>query len=365
MIVLIPSYEPDQRLPQLVADLGGASPVVIVDDGSGPDYAAIFAECERRGATVLRHQVNRGKGAALKTGFAYLAQVFPGEPVVCADSDGQHSPVDILRVAAALDDGVPDMVLGARLFTGRVPLRSKVGNGITRQLFAMATRRKLIDTQTGLRAYPARLIPWLLEMPGDRFEYELQLLLRATAEDQDIREVEIATIYLDENASSHFRPLHDSALIYRQLISFVGSSLLAFVLDTSVLFAGVALTGNVTGSAIAARVVSGGSNYAVNRWWVFRNGSAKAPLLPSLLRYAALAASILVANILLLHALLAATGSLLVAKVVTEGTLFAASFLIQRAVVYSCKKRAGSLHDDRIGASFRESVDASADLTAK
>lgn len=338
MIVLIPSYEPDQRLPQLIADLGDAAPILIVDDGSGPAYSSIFAECSRRGATVVHHEMNRGKGAALKTGFAYAAAHFPDEGIVCADSDGQHSPVDILRVAAELESGEPDMVLGARLFTGSVPLRSRVGNGVTKRLFALAARRTLIDTQTGLRAYPARMIPWLLAIPGDRFEYELQLLLRACSEDQDIREVEIATIYLDENASSHFRPLHDSVLIYRQLLSFIGSSLLAFGIDTTLLFLGVALTGQVTASAVAARVASAGTNYTINRRWVFRRGGEAAPLLPSLLRYAALAATILVANVALLHALLAVTGSLLAAKIATEVALFAASFLIQRALVYSGRK---------------------------
>lgn len=124
------------------------------------------------GAEVLTHPVNRGKGAALRTGFAHIRAHHPGEPVVCADSDGQHTLLDILRVAAAIDDEV-DMVLGVRRFTGRVPLRSRVGNLFTAGLFALVTGHWIADTQTGLRGYPHRQLDWLADVPGDRFEYEL------------------------------------------------------------------------------------------------------------------------------------------------------------------------------------------------
>lgn len=131
MIVLVPAYEPDGRLLDLLRSLGHRR-VVVVDDGSGPAYAAVFAAARERGALVLTLPTNRGKGHALKVGFAHVAEAFAGEPVVCADSDGQHTPADI----------------------------------------------DLIDTQTGLRGYPARMLPWLVSEGGDRFEYELRLLLR-------------------------------------------------------------------------------------------------------------------------------------------------------------------------------------------
>ena len=245
-----------------------------------------------------------------------------------------HMRTDVLRVAAALDEGDPDMVLGVRRFTGRVPLRSRVGNALTERIFALATRRRITDTQTGLRAYPARMLAWLGAVPGDRFEYELRLLLRGCAEAKSIREVEIATIYLDENASSHFRPVRDSLLIYRQLVGFAVSSVLAFALDTLLFLLGMALTGSVTASAIGARLLSGTANFTLNRQWVFRAGARPAALWGSARRYAALAAGILVANVLVLHALVGLLGHLLLAKVLTEVTLFAASFAIQRSLVY-------------------------------
>lgn len=143
----------------------------------------------------------------------------PGEPVVCADCDGQHTPADIARIAALVAPGT--MVLGGRRFTGPtsggpVPLRSKVGNAVSRWLFGAVAGVGVHDTQTGLRAYPADLLPWLQSVPGDRFEYEFSLLLRASGAGVLIVEVPIETIYLDANASSHFRPVQDSCASTRR-----------------------------------------------------------------------------------------------------------------------------------------------------
>lgn len=219
MIVLIPSYQPDERLVALVQDLCAAAPdadVLVVDDGSGPAYEGVFAEAGAAGAHVESHPRNRGKGAALRTGFAWIQEHREGLDVVCADSDGQHTPGDILRVAAAIRPGA--MVLGGRRFTGAVPLRSRVGNTLIRWAFRWGTGQRVHDTQTGLRGYPAELLGWLRTVPGDRFEYEFNLLLGAPDAGVAIDEVEIATIYLDDNASSHFRPVVDSVLIYAPLL---------------------------------------------------------------------------------------------------------------------------------------------------
>ena len=290
MIVLIPSFEPDDRLEQIVGDLITQSGlhVVVVDDGSGPEYADHMSAVADLGATVLTHPVNRGKGAALRTGIAHILQAHPGESAVCADSDGQHSPVDVLRVASRLDEGDSAMVLGVRRFTGRVPMRSRVGNGVTAQLFRALTGISLGDTQTGLRAYPAATLPWLLTIPGDRFEWELRVLLAAARDHRQIEQVEIATIYLEENASSHFRPLQDSARIYRQLLGFASSSMAGFALDAAILAVLVALGLPLVWSVLAARVVSASANYALNRRWVFGRGETPTPHRIALPRYAAL-----------------------------------------------------------------------------
>ncbi len=249
-LVLIPAYEPDDRLVALVTSLLPQYPVLVVDDGSGPDYAAVFSECARAGARVVHHTHNRGKGAALRTGFSIAERDLAGEDVVTADADGQHTPADIARVAEALEaarrapalvaagaasagsgsvagsgsragsgtavassisfaspaPAAPAIVLGVRSFTGPVPLRSRAGNAFTRRMFRLATGRDVRDTQTGLRGFPARVLPWLRSLPGDRFEYEFRMLLAAPGAGIDLVEVPISPIYLDENSSSHFRP---------------------------------------------------------------------------------------------------------------------------------------------------------------
>ena len=220
MVVLIPAYEPDQRLVDVVAELRRRTPdwrIVVVDDGSGRTYTHLFTDVAALGATVLTHSANQGKGAALKTGFTWVREHAPGEAVVCADSDGQHLIADVVRVAAAVVPGA--MVLGGRRFTGSVPLRSRFGNTITRHVFRVLSGIALYDTQTGLRAYPHELLGWLLSVPGDRFEYEFQALLRARPAGVRIVEIEIETVYDVREKSSHFRPLRDSWRIYAPLVT--------------------------------------------------------------------------------------------------------------------------------------------------
>jgi glycosyltransferase involved in cell wall biosynthesis len=329
MLVLIPAYQPDQRLAALVRALDRHH-VLVVDDGSGPAYAPFFEEARIAGAEVIHLDHNRGKGFALRTGFAHAAARYPGHDVVCADSDGQHRPADIEAVAARV--GVTDaaMVLGARAFTGPVPARSRFGNTATRVLFRLVTGLSVTDTQTGLRGYPAWMTAFLTSVPGDRFEYELRLLLRAARERLRVEEVPIATVYLDGNRSSHFRPLRDSARIYGPLLAFAASSLLAFAVDAGLLAVLVTVTGQLVLSAVLARVVSATLNYSVNRAVVFERVAHRR----SAPRYAGLALLSLTANVLLLSRLSGALGSLAAAKVITEVTLFAAGFVIQRAFVF-------------------------------
>jgi putative flippase GtrA len=334
MIVLIPAYEPDGRLPALVGALQAADPdvrPVVVDDGSGPAYRPVFDAVRAAGCVVLEHPVNHGKGTALKTGVDFVAATWPGEDVVCADSDGQHGVDDVLRVAARVRDGEP-MVLGVRRFVGDVPARSRFGNAVTRTLFRLATGRAVVDTQTGLRGYSAGLLEWLVTVPGSRFEYELNVLLRTARAGRPIGQVEIATIYLEGNASSHFRPVIDSARIYAPLLIFLLSSFGAFLLDTVALLVLNALTGSLLLSVVAARCVSSAVNFAVNRRFVF---AATGPARAAALRYGALAVVLLAANYGLLTALGGLGLALFPAKLVTEAVLVTCSYQVQRQHVFA------------------------------
>jgi glycosyltransferase involved in cell wall biosynthesis len=233
-VTLIPAYEPDDNLVRLVASIrAGTGTVVVIDDGSGREHAQTFDAVRALGGDVIGYPVNRGKGHALKHGFAHIAARYPGSDVVCADGDGQHTVGDLRLVADELLDHRDSVVLGARRFDGEVPAKSRFGNDLTRVVFRCATGRHLQDTQTGLRGYPAWMLGWLLSIDGARYEYEMEVLLAAKRAGIGFREVPVQTVYLDGNASSHFRPIRDSIRVYVTFLRFGLSSVTAFALKRS------------------------------------------------------------------------------------------------------------------------------------
>lgn len=339
MTILIPAYEPDERLLNLIQNLRKQldTPIVIVDDGSGEAYQSVFNIAEAHGCVVLHHEVNQGKGRALKTGFRYIMQFGSQEGVVCADSDGQHLPEDIMRVSAALDQEKHRIVLGSRTFSGKVPLRSRFGNSLTRAIFSFCTGSKVYDTQTGLRGYSADMLEWLCQVPGERFEYEMNLLLSAHQEGYTVQEIYINTVYLNANKSSHFRPFADSFRVYVPIILFSASSILSFLLDFGLLLTLQQITNHLLISVIVARVCSSILNYVMNRKVVFRKKSRATAFQHSrsMAKYFSLVILVLLLNysfMLLYHEWLSMP--LIPAKLLTEITLFLFSYWAQRKYVY-------------------------------
>ncbi|MEO8261183.1 MAG: bifunctional glycosyltransferase family 2/GtrA family protein [Pseudolysinimonas sp.] len=335
MITLIPAYQPDSRLVALIRMLRAADPqmrVLVVDDGSGAAYASIFDGAVAAGAEVLGYEINRGKGVALRTGLLHVIERHPTESVVCADSDGQHRVTDILRVADRLRSSDAAVVLGGRRFAGEVPARSRFGNAVSRRTFQLATGIAVYDTQTGLRGYPAEQLPWLTSIKGDRFEFELNALVAAAETDRRIDEIEIETVYLEHNASSHFRPVVDSVRVMAPLGKYVAASLGSFVLDTVVLQVLFIVSGSLFWSVVGARMVSATANFTLNRRLVFR---ARGDLRRSILRYGALALTLLASNYVWLHALTDFGVPLLPAKVATELVLYVIGFQVQRGYVFA------------------------------
>lgn len=341
MIVLIPAFRPDTRLARLVLDLHRADPsiqAVVVDDGSGPDYAVYFDAARAAGADLVPHVVNRGKGAALRTGIARAAELRPGEPVVTANADGQHLVEDILAVGRECEE-TGQIVLGVRSFDGDVPFHSKFGNDATALAFRLATGVRLPDTQTGLRAFPAGDLHWLLEVPGDRYEYELSVLLKAAESGLPFIQHPIRTIYEEGNATSHFRPLRDSARIYAPLVKFSASSLVGAVVDYVGVIGLHALIGGLLIPVVAARAVSAGVNFALNRR-VFH--ARRGTVMRTAVKYAVLALGLLGASYVALKAALALGLALWLAKPIVDVSLYAASYRIQRSWVFAERTSARS-----------------------
>lgn len=334
MIVLIPAYEPDERMLELVdaLDRDGLR-MLVVDDGSGNDYEALFDDVAARGVEVLHQPVNTGKAQALRRGLRHIAGSWPGEDVVTADSDGQHRPHDIEAVAAATAGG-DALVLGGRAFTGEVPLRSRFGNAASRLLFRASGGTPIHDTQTGLRGIPSSRIRDVLDVPGERFAWEMNVLMDFTRRRIPIREIEIDTVYLDGNSSSHFRPVRDSLAVLRPLLRYVLVSLGSFVLDVAALQLLYAVSGQLLLSVIGARILSAGVNFALNRSLVFR-AAEPGGLRRQMLRYLALAVVLLAAGYLGLALLTAWGVPVVVAKILADSAVYVGGFLLQRGYVFA------------------------------
>lgn len=292
MAALIPVWQPEQPLLMLVASLAahGFGAIVLVDDGSGAEYESLFASLRHvPSLVVLRHAVNLGKGRALKTGINYILTDLPLiHGVVTADADGQHAPADIVRVAQALDPRSSRMVLGVRGFVQDVPLRSRFGNALTRQVFSFMTGTRVSDTQTGLRAFARAALPELLVLRGERYEYEMTVLAHLCRNGRRPLEVPIQTIYMDGNRASHFDPIRDSMRIYFVLLRFYVSSLVAAGIDLAGFTLAFAFTHSLWLGILFGRL-SSIVNFALNKRFVFRSQTS---VQGSLWRYYALAIAI-------------------------------------------------------------------------
>ena len=284
--VVLPSLDPDEKLLATVEGLleYGFSDIILVDDGSKPENQHYFtAAAAYPQVQLLRHPVNRGKGAALKTAFAWFLENRPESAgVITVDGDGQHSPKDI-QVCARVMLATGKVILGCRDFKQpHVPARSRFGNRLTCGVFRMLCGMKLSDTQTGLRAIPTKAVRVLRKVEGNRFEYETNMLLAIKRRRIPYGEVKISTVYIEENKSSHFRPIQDSIRIYRLILAhffrYTLSSVVSAVLDVGLFSllswllrsaSGLVLT---TVPFLVARCISSLFNFVVNKQLVFRSG---------------------------------------------------------------------------------------------
>ncbi len=330
-VALIPAYKPEEAmLPFLQALRERFEVIVVVDDGSGGDYKALFDRVRELGADVLTHVVNLGKGRALKTGINHILCTYPDcEGVITADCDGQHAVEDILAVRDALREHPDRLVLGERRFTGKVPVRSRLGNSSMRFLFALSTGTRLHDTQTGLRGIPRSLLPELLRVPGERYEYEINMLLRLPEWHVSPLEIPIQTIYLQGNQSSHYNPLRDSARIAARMLLFSIGSLLSYLVDygSFLLFLSLDLPEWVCFGS--ARVISCTLNYLINSRVVFRGRRTKR----TVLRYYALALFVLLMGMAVLHLTEALHAPLLI-KVAYDLVMYVFNYFAQRDFVF-------------------------------
>jgi glycosyltransferase involved in cell wall biosynthesis len=341
MAVLIPAYNPSAELVHVVRQLAGSdfAAIIVVNDGSSGDCDAIFREIEKtEKVTLLRHAVNLGKGAALKTGMNHVYCYF-GDHIglVTMDADGQHLSDDALRVAHNLEKNPDRLVIGARAFDGNVPFRSKIGNSVTRYLFKFLIGQKLIDVQSGLRGIPMAFIPVLLKIGSTGYEFELDMLLASKHAGCPVIEQPIRAIYIDDNRSSHFNPFIDSMKIYFVLFRFTLASLLSAVIDSSVFMIAYGFTPSILTSQALARVVSMIFNYSAVKQAVFYSKQPHGKTFP---RYVLLVVISGFVSYILIRVLTTFSPlSVLAAKLTAESLVFLANFAIQRDFIFISSKK--------------------------
>ena len=228
LAIILPSLDPDYKFVGVVDGLlsAGFQHIVIVDDGSDIEHkspfenAKVYEQCH-----VLTHEVNKGKGRALKDAFLYVASEFPQlDGVITIDGDGQHLLEDIIKCGEVMLDKKDKVILGSRNFNQEgVPARSVAGNKFTSKMFKILFNIDINDTQTGLRAIPRKYLEEFSQIEGERFEYETNMLLQMKKDNIQFIEQPITTVYDPDDYSSHYNAVKDSARVGKVMLKYIFS----------------------------------------------------------------------------------------------------------------------------------------------
>ncbi len=354
--VILPSLNPDHRFKAVADGLieAGFRHIVIVDDGSDEEHKRWFDEFRGREVChVLVHEVNKGKGRALKDAFAFVHEQLSGlKGVVTIDGDGQHLLGDIIACSERKLREGDKVIMGCRDFSHPdVPPRSVAGNRFTAAMFRLCYGIRITDTQTGLRAIPAQFLERFTLIEGERFEYETNMLLQMKRMGIGFVEQPIETVYDKEEYSSHYNALKDSWRIFKVMAKFLLSSGAAFLIDTAIFYILMKLFAAKWGafaptiSLVIARVLSSFVNFNMNKSLVFKS---KAGYRRAMLRYYILCVIQLAVNAALTNGLVAlaetaaghaiSAGLATLIQVVVMAVLFFISYPIQREWVFAEKK---------------------------
>lgn len=338
IVILIPAYQPPDSLLTLVENIASIDSFrfVIVNDGSSETKNTLFDHLSMRSDTiVIPHSVNQGKGQALKTGINHILVEYPkATGIVTVDADGQHLPTDVAKVAQALSNQPHNLCLGVRHFKGVVPLRSRVGNALTKALFRLCSGKSIMDTQTGLRGLPIDFARQILSVDANGYEFEFKSLFEACGQERPIVQVVIETVYDKGNPTSHFNPFLDSLKIYFVFIRFISSSLMVSFIDMVTFAIAFYTSGQLLGSMIAGRICAGLSQFFLSKHFVF---NSKQNLTIELIKYIGLVALLLAVSYNIIEMATANGFSTYLSKIIVDTLLFFTSFALQRVFVFKRK----------------------------
>lgn len=354
--VVIPTLEPTVLLIDYINDLvlENFMHIVIINDGSNEQYDEIFKSLHQiQKCTVITHDKNQGKGLALKTGYKFVQQFLPEcKGIITADSDGQHAIKDVCKVAQELASGKECLFLGCRNFSlPSIPLKSKLGNRCSSLLFSLLYDKWIGDTQTGLRGFDIALLDQMLEINGERFEYEMEVIIYCVMNKITINQVEIETIYENNNSSTHFQTINDSLriarVIFKSFIKFFSSSIISAILDLTVAWFLLDLLRNsfqkndlirIAIATLMARIISMLVNYCLNKKLVFKEKNMQNN---SFGKYLSLCFIMIILSTLFVyigHHFLNLNDKIM--KILVDSILFILSYKVQQNWVF-CKKNKG------------------------
>lgn len=338
--ILIPSYQPTESLVRLVKELkkGMNTPIIVIDDGSDASYQSLFDQLKTLGIEIIHHGMNLGKGAALKTGIKHITSTYKAvTSIVTCDSDFQHHPDDIKKIFEYALTNPTHLVLGIRDFSLlHVPFKSRYGNKISSLYFFLSTGKKLSDTQTGLRALPKSTFELALSLEENRFDYEMKYLMQCAKIGIPFTQIPIQTIYENNNASSHFKPLRDAYKIYRQPIMFACVGITSALIDISIfslllLMSTFDIVTSIFLSTLLARVLSGIYNFLMNKWVSFQS---KAKGKREFVLYLLLYVFQLGASASLVYVISFQFEQLTYVKLIVDSVLFMLSYYIQKHYIF-------------------------------
>ena len=345
VVILIPSLNPKIEFINYVQELieNGFKKIIIINDGSKEECAPIFQKLESKKECILiTHEKNRGKGKSLKDGLQYFLQIekdYLG--IITADCDGQHLVKDVIKIAEKIENGADGLILGSRNFKeDNVPVKSSIGNNVTSTIFKVLYGEKISDTQTGLRGIPLKYVTDFINISGDRYEYETSVLIDCISKKIKIEEIPITTVYIDNNAETHFNPIKDSILIYwkilKSFIKYSIVSILSFIID---IIAFKIIVSNIKGgdsiiiATILARIISSLVNYALNKKVVFKNDQKVSN---TIIKYYTLCITQMLASAFFVTLIYYVTMiSETVIKIVVDAIIFMINFKVQRRWIFT------------------------------
>lgn len=348
-LIVIPAYNPGEELIPYVENLINSDykSILLIDDGSKLTHRHLFDQLEaKEEVTLIRHAVNLGKGRALKNAINYFLNLQATKQwsgMITVDSDGQHLIGDVEKISAELNAKSNSLVLGARDFDEMdVPFKSKFGNKLTKLIFKLLYGRSLKDTQTGLRGFSTDIIHKFIDLQGERFSYETDVLIYAVRQKVEITEITIQTVYIEGNSETHFRPIADSIEIYslllRNFFKYMSSSIISFLIDILLFHFFVGVFGLLSAgirivlSTIIARFFSSLFNYSVNKSFVFES---EKKVSKTIWKYYLLVVLQLFTSALLVFIIHNFTGlQETLIKIVIDGILFFISYRIQKTIVF-------------------------------